>query len=46
MMNSFAESGKASTVVLPSSFDSKSSILPDLLAAQQTERGLGGIADA
>lgn len=41
MMNSFAESGKASTVVLPSSFDSKSSILPDLLAAQQTEKGSG-----
>lgn len=38
MMGSFAKSGKASTVVLPASFDSKSSILPDLLAAQQAEK--------
>ena len=43
MMGSFAESGRSSTVVLPSNFGGKSSILPDLLAAQATQ-GAEGVA--
>ena len=34
MMGSFAESGKASTILLPSGFEGSSSILPDILAAK------------
>ena len=43
MMGSFAESGRSSTVVLPSNFGGKSSILPDLLAAQAAQ-GAEGVA--
>ena len=43
MMGSFAESGRSSTVVLPSNFGGKSSILPDLLAAQAA-RSAEGVA--
>ena len=42
MMGSFAESGRSSTVVLPSNFGGKSSILPDLLAAQAAQGAEGG----
>ena len=45
MMNSFAESGKSSTVVLPSSFDSKSQFCPTCSRLSK-QRRLGGIADA
>ena len=38
MMGSFAESGKASTILLPSGFEGSSSILPDILAAQATQQ--------
>ena len=43
MMGSFAESGRPSTVVLPSNFGGKSSIFPDLLAAQAAQ-GAEGVA--
>ena len=38
MMGSFAESGKASTILLPSGFEGSSSILPDILAAQAAQK--------
>ena len=38
MMGSFAESGKASTILLPSGFEGSSSILPDILAAQAAQQ--------
>ena len=38
MMGSFAESGKASTSLLPSGFEGSSSILPDILAAQAAQQ--------
>ena len=38
MMGSFAESGKTSTILLPSGFEGSSSILPDILAAQAAQQ--------
>ena len=38
MMGSFAESGKASTILLPSGFEGSSSILPDILAGQAAQQ--------